>query len=473
MGQFFVVRKRTLCEPYRDWIESIPNDGLIRYKFIFNSERILVTSPEAISEVLVSKSYDFVKPIQLRQALGKIIGQGIILREGAEHRHQRRHMGPAFSTRHINALYPTFWSKAEELTDELASLLTDAGLRGERAPVIDVGEWAARATLDIIGLAVMGQDFGSVRDPNNELSSCYRELRNVLLAKTTPGVNMLVSMFLPAADLRLIKGDDNGLDAGGFSVRRIARDLVRKKKEMEKTGATPQADILSILMESNAFSEDDLVDQAMTLLMAGHETTATSITWAVYALCRHPEVQVRVREEAMATFPWLFHDSPRNRNVDVKDMIDRLPYLSAFWNEVLRLYPPLPRTMRMAKHDTTILGQRVPRNTPVIISPWAINVNTKVWGPDALQFSPERWMKPGQAVTGGACGNYGFLSFLAGPRGCLGNAFAKGEFACILLAWIARFEIEFEDPSYQLEFSTGLTIRPKLGFSVRLREIKR
>lgn len=473
MGQFYNVSKRALCEPYREWIESIPNDGLMRYKFVLNSERILVTSPEALSEVLVTKSYDFVKPIQLRRALGKIIGQGIILREDAEHKYQRRHMGPAFSARQINALYPTFWSKAGELVEELASVVSEAGLRGEKAPAIDVGEWAARATLDIIGLAAMGQDFGSVRDPTNELSSCYRELRNVLLAKTTPGVNMLLSMVLPAADLRLIKGNDDGLEAGGSSVRRIARDLVRRKREMKKNGASPSVDILSNLLDSNAFSEDDLVDQVMTLLMAGHETTAASITWAMYALCRYPEVQSRVREEALGTFPWLSHDSARTIEVDSKDMVDRLPYLSAFWNEVLRFYPPLPRTIRMAKHDTTILnGQRIPRNTPVVISPWAINVSTRMWGPDAKQFRPERWMAPGQATTGGACGSYAFLSFLAGPRSCLGNAFAKGEFACILLAWIARFEVEFADPNYQLEVSAGLTIRPKLGFSVRLKRIK-
>lgn len=468
MGQYYNVSKRTLCDPYRDWIESIPNDGLIRYKFIVNSERLLVTSPKALSEVLVSKNYDFVKPIQLRQALSKIIGQGIILQEDAEHKHQRKHMGPAFSTLHIKALYPVFWSKAKELADVLALSVIRSTSDGGLSPEIDVGEWAPRATLDIIGIAAMGQDFGCIRDPDNELSTCYRELRNVLLTKATPGVKMLLSMLLSSGDLRLVKGNDDGLDAGGASVRRIARDLVQKKREARKAGSSPGIDILSALLQSDAFSDDELVDQAMTLLMAGHETTAASITWAMYALCRVPEVQARLRREIMEVFPSFSHGNLGNDGIDVKETIDRLPYLSAVCNEVLRLYPPGPRTIRMAKHDTNVVGQHVPKGTPIIISPWAINVSTELWGHDAAQFKPERWMAPGQATTGGAHGNYAFLSFLAGPRSCLGHAFARGEFACIILAWVARFQVEFADPNYQLEVSTGLTIRPKLGFSIRL-----
>lgn len=471
MGQYFNVSKRTLCDPYRDWIESIPNDGLIRYKFILNSERLLPTSPKALTEVLVSKNYDFVKPIQLRLALSKVIGHGIILQEDADHRHQRKHMGPAFSTVHIKALYPVFWSKAKELAGELASGIIRSSSDGELSPAIDVGEWAARATLDIIGIATMGQDFGCIRDPDNELSTCYRNLRNILLAKTTPGIKMLLSLLFSSGDLRLIRGHDDGLDAGGVSVRRIARDLVQKKKEARKKGLSPGIDILSILLQSDAFSDEELVDQAMTLLMAGHETTAATITWAMYALCRFPDVQTRMRQEIFEVFPSFLHDQMGDENTSVKDMIDRLPYLSAVCNEVLRLYPPGPRTIRMATKDTTIVGQHVPKGTPVIISPWAINVSTELWGEDAARFKPERWMAPGQATTGGARGSHAFLSFLAGPRSCLGNNFARGEFACILLAWVARFQVEFADPDYQLEVSTGLTIRPKLGFSVRLRLI--
>lgn len=471
MGQYFNVSKRTLCDPYRDWIESIPNDGLIRYKFILNSERLLPTSPKALTEVLVSKNYDFVKPIQLRLALSKVIGQGIILQEDTDHKHQRKHMGPAFSTVHIKALYPVFWSKAKELSNELALDVIRSSSNGEVSPAIDVGDWAGRATLDIIGIAAMGQDFECIRNPDSELSTCYRNLRNVLLAKTTPSFKMLMSMFLSSGDLRLIKGSDDGLDAGGASLRRIAQDLVQKKREARKEGLGPGIDILSILLQSDAFSDDELVDQAMTLLMAGHETTAASITWAMYALCRFPEVQTRLRREIFENFPSFAHDQMSDDNMGAKEMIDRLPYLLAVCNEVLRLYPPGPRTIRMATKDTTILGQHVPKGTAVIISPWAINVSTQLWGEDAAQFKPERWLAPGQATTGGARGNHAFLSFLAGPRSCLGNSFARGEFACIVLAWVARFEIQFADPNYQLEVSTGLTIRPKLGFSVRLRPV--
>lgn len=96
MGQYFAVRKRRLCEPYRDWFESIPNDGIIRYKFLFNTERLLPTSPDTLREVLLTKAYDYVKPFQLRQALSKIIGRGIILQEHDEHRYLRKHSMSGF-----------------------------------------------------------------------------------------------------------------------------------------------------------------------------------------------------------------------------------------------------------------------------------------------------------------------------------------------------------------------------------------
>ncbi|KAG6358629.1 hypothetical protein INS49_012147 [Diaporthe citri] len=209
-----------------------------------------------------------------------------------------------------------------------------------------------------------------------ELSTCYRNLRNVLLAKTTPGVKMLLSMLFSSGDLRLIKGNDDGLDTGGASVRRIAGDLVQRKRQARKEGLSPGIDILSILLQSDAFSDEELVDQAMTPLMASHETTAASITWAMYAMCRYPEVQTRMRQQIFETFPSFGYDQMGDDNTSVKEMIDRLPYLSAVCNEVLRLYPPGPRTIRMAIKDTTILGQHVPKGTPVIISPWAINFHT-------------------------------------------------------------------------------------------------
>jgi cytochrome P450 len=115
----------------------------------------------------------------------------------------------------------------------------------------------------------------------------------------------------------------------------------------------------------------------------------------------------------------------------------------------------------MADNDATILGTMVPANTAVIVSPWAINVSKELWGEDALKFNPDRWMGPGRANTGGADSNYSFLTFLHGPRSCIGQAFAKAEFACLLATWIGRFEMEFADKDYVLDIGGGVTSKPK------------
>ena len=224
-------------------------------------------------------------------------------------------------------------------------------------------------------------------------------------------------------------------------------------------------DILSIAIESGGFSDEDLVNQMMTFLAAGHETTATALTWAMHLLCKHPEVQTRLRDELLtAHLPDI-----RDRNTTITpDVLDRIPYLNAVCNEVLRFIPPVPFTLRQAAHDEYLLGQFIPKGTTVVLAPFATNLSTEMWGPDARDFNPDRWLGPGKANTGGADSNYSFLTFLHGPRSCIGQSFAKAEFACLLAGWISAFGVEAEDPKREVEIQGGITQRPKGGLPVVL-----
>lgn len=143
-------------------INNVPNSGLIRYLSIFNSERVIVTSPKALGEVLTTRNYDFAKPFHLRAGLGKILGIGILLAEGDEHKAQRRNLLPAFAFRHVKDLYAGFWEKAREGIEAMTEDVKAGGIRYKDLPefqkeagpeqevaVIEVGEWASRITLDI------------------------------------------------------------------------------------------------------------------------------------------------------------------------------------------------------------------------------------------------------------------------------------------------------------------------------------
>ncbi|TAQ86556.1 hypothetical protein B7494_g5114 [Chlorociboria aeruginascens] len=475
-GQLARIRAEPSGAPMADWVNSIPNNGLMRYLGILNSERIIATSPEALREVLSTNSYDFCKPPELATGLGRILGVGVLLAEGEEHKRQRKNLMPAFAFRHIKDLYPLFWAKSREavtaMTEDVTSKQNrEAGDEKDTTVtngevVLEAGNWASRATLDIIGVAGMGHDFGAIKDPNTVLNRTYK---SILAPSRASQILGLLNMILPFWFVKRLPVKRNGeIEAAAEVIRTVCRQLIREKKEKLEKKELNDVDIISVALESGGFTEENLVDQCMTFLLAGHETTASSMTWAIYMLCLHPEVQTRLRAEIRENLPNIEEDV----NISSQD-IDRMPYLNAVVNEVLRYYPPVPLTIRQAARNTTILGEHIPKGTRIVLAPWAVNKDEKLWGPSARKFDPERWLyREGYHLSnsGGAESNYAFLTFLHGPRGCIGQGFAKAEFACLLAAWIGRFQFELKNKAELDEknmlIKGGVTARPTNGLHV-------
>jgi cytochrome P450 len=372
---------------------------------------------------------------------------------------------PAFSFRHIKDLYPIFWSKSRELTLAISSVMkNDQGTEGN---VVEMRDWASRAALDIIGVAGMGQDFNAIADPDNTLNTTYR---TIFSPSRRARYLQLVASLLPqwlVMALPLKRNEEMGTAIQ--TIKSVARGLIQSKRaKMEKGDGKTGFDILSVALESGGFSDEDLVNQLMTFLAAGHETTASAMTWAVYLLCKHPEVQSRVRAEIREQLPALSDLSVQMASQD----IDGLQYLNAVLNETMRIFPPVPLTQRETANDTTIAGHFIPKATTVVICPWAINTSVHLWGDDAREFNPDRWMGVGKANTGGADSNYAITTFLHGPRSCIGKDFAKAEFACLMAAFVGRYEFELEDPKWELEIQGGITAKPKGGLRIRLKEVE-
>ncbi|KAF4977395.1 hypothetical protein FZEAL_6072 [Fusarium zealandicum] len=455
--------------PMREWVTEIPNDGIIRYRGIFNQERVLVCSPKALAEVLVTNNYAFAKPAQIRWSIGRILGVGILLAEGEEHKMQRRSLTPAFAFRHIKNLYPLFWRKAQEVTRAMTEAFSE-----QQETKVEVSSWASRATLDIIGVAGMGRDFGAIRDPDSVLARTYRQI-----FKPSRQAQLLafIGLFIPPQVINKLPFRRNeDINNAAAEIRVVCRDLIQEKKAKLAKKEEPGLDILSVAIESGGFTDENLVDQLMTFLAAGHETTASAMTWAIYMLCRYPEVQSRLRAEIRERLPSVDSD------VEITSLdIDHMSYLNAVCSEVLRYYSPVPLTMREAAYDTTILGHPVRRGTRIVIVPWATHFDRELWGPDADQFDPERWLPSGteggaadrKAASGGATSNYAFLTFLHGPRSCIGQSFAKAEFACLLAAWIGRFEFALANPEEmdekKVDIRGGVTARPANGMHVKVK----
>jgi cytochrome P450 len=192
------------------------------------------------------------------------------------------------------------------------------------------------------------------------------------------------------------------------------------------------------------------------------------LTWSTFLLSKHPDVQTRLRREIHKSIPHV--GALSDPTVDVADVLENMPYLNGVCNEVLRLYPTIPVTARYTIRDTIIAGHFVPKSTVIFVVPWAINRNPKLWGPNSEDFVPERWIdKNGRGtMDGGTDSNYSFLTFLHGPRSCIGERFARAELRALLAALIGMFKLQMADPNEKIVVGGTVTSKPMNGMNLKL-----
>ncbi|MCJ1309698.1 hypothetical protein MMC25_003358 [Agyrium rufum] len=467
------ILKEPTGTPQLEWINNLPNEGMIRYMSLLNAERIMLTSPKALSEVIVTRSYEFIKPPALGRFIGRILGIGIITAEGDEHKKQRKNLMPAFAYRHIRDLVPTFWRLSGEMIqlieDEVRTKAAASASESEKTlqvASIGLAGWISRATLDIIGEAGLGRSLGSLHNPDNEINRTYR---NIFSPSGQARILGLLGIFLPPWIITMIpikRNDD--MNAASRKIRALARDLcvTKEKKLQAERDKVADIDILSVALKSGGFTVENLVDQAMTFLAAGHETTSSAVQWAMMQVGKNQEMQERLRTEIRSKLPSITTSS--DPSSITAEALDNLPYLHAFCNEVLRVDTPVRITTRYVPKDTTIQGHFVPKGTEIMLPIGAVNQSIAQWGPDAKEFKPERWLAPGQANGGGAESNFSMLTFLHGPRGCIGQAFSRMEMQCLVAALVGRFKIELEDLTAEVGTEGQLTSKPKGGVEVKL-----
>lgn len=249
--------------------------------------------------------------------------------------------------------------------------------------------------------------------------------------------------------------------------------MILEKQAIKKSGSKPTVDILSAMLSESevSFTNQQLEEQLMTFVAAGHETTASAMSWALMVLCKYPEIQRRLRDEIWAKTDAAAWDSTGTATVADTQLAD-MPYLQAFCNEVLRVYPPIPMTIREAAVDTSLAGHPIPKGTAVVVAIWGSNSSTALWGPDAAQFRPERWL---ESPSGGCKSSYALQTFLSGPRSCIGVNFAKHEFQCLVAAWVGRLETRFgpgqEEPRPHVV--AGISAKPQAGWEVEIEVVER
>ena len=204
---------------------------------------------------------------------------------------------------------------------------------------------------------------------------------------------------------------------------------------------------------------------------SSHETTSSALTWTSYLLATHPSIQTRLRSEIHTAIANPTSLDPST----LSTTLESLPLLNAICNETLRLYPTIPVSARYSIRPTTICNQPVPADTLVFVVPWAINRDPSVWGPDANSFVPGRWLdkETGKVnYSGGVDSNYSFLTFMHGPRSCIGEKFARAELRALVAATVGAFELQMADPGEAVRVGGTITSKPVDGMRLRIRAVE-
>lgn len=242
---------------------SIPNQGLIHFRGFMNVDHILLVSNEALSEVLVRRANAFTKPAVARRLLSKILGQSLLILEGDEHKYLRKRIQPAFNHRNVQDLCPLFWSKAIDMVDTMEESAASADAKDFE---VDVLPWGNKGTLDAIGLAALGKDLNTLREPN-ELTDLYE-----LLTGSKEGVRLLfiANAFLPAWLLRILpRRFNDDITHAHTRLRQLCRTFVAERKK-ELTKDKSQKALLMQLIQGGTLTDDELVDQLLTIIGAGY-----------------------------------------------------------------------------------------------------------------------------------------------------------------------------------------------------------
>ncbi|KAL6713745.1 hypothetical protein ACLMJK_008237 [Lecanora helva] len=444
-----------------EYQKDTPNvKGLFRYRGVLGKQRLHVTTTDGFQEVLQEKSYIMHKWTVTKRVLGPLMGDGLLLQEDDPHKNQRRKLGPSFAPRHINELHQIFWSKAGTLIDVLTK-------QSQTGPV-NLTVWSARAMFDIISLAVFDGDVEMLTKPGSDVSKAYGQLFSPATANQTSNLRSTLGVVLPRKLLQALPLERNQeIEVNNVVIRSWIRDCINKEKELLKDPNHPQSlNIINVTLRSTPdIDVEHLIDQLMTILVAGHETSSHSLSWALFYLAHNTTMQNRLRKEIRENLPPLDQSSKFDQA-----NLDKLPLVKAVCEETLRLRPVVPLLYRQASEPTSILGEPISKGTVVSLSPYGINRNPEIWGKDADTWNPDRWMGPTNPTKGSKNSMYSFASFSHGPRQCLGINFARAQLADILAAVIGTLEVVPGGPEPVGAFGL-VTLKPAGGIKVRFNKL--
>jgi cytochrome P450 len=404
---------------------------------IFGRRLFVVNDLAAIKHVLIDNAANYQKTEITRRILEPGLGKGLITSEGETWRQHRRAMSPAFDHRSIAAYTPVMTEAAEELLAEWGQVPAGSA--------VDIQTAMMRVTLNIISRTMFSSDSDDIVSIMGRSAGRYQaEMRPNIMdmmgwPKWLAGLprNRVAQRTLGEFDQvidRLI--NERTRDPGSYPKDLLARLIAARD---EQTGG--------------GMSAQEVRDHVITIFLAGHETTAMAMTWTWFLMSQHPQEESKLHAEL---------DSVLGGRAPTHEDLSQLTYTRMVVEESMRIYPPVHTIGREALADDTLVGQRIPRGSSILIAPWVLHRHVKLWDNPA-RFDPERFSPQASAARP----RFSYLPFGGGKRICIGAAFALAE-ATVLLATLAqRFRLRVV-PGHKVEPQGLITLRARYGMKMLL-----
>ncbi|KAJ7457798.1 cytochrome P450 [Mycena latifolia] len=460
--------------------------GVVLLRGLFGSPALFVADPVALHAIL-NKDLDIYEEAPLALSMNNLMfGKGILSTMGDDHRRLRKMMVPAFSTANLRGMMSHFYDVAEEARDGLLAPQVTGG-----SQEIEMASIFTRISLELIGRSGLGYSFDALtlNGPKSEYAEAIKNFMPVLgkvsillplvpfaTSIGTPSFRRWVLDIFPSKLLHRVRDMIDLMDA-------TAKEILESKKAALKGGdlelqekVATGTDILSILLRENLMADDssrltdtELLGQTSAIIFAAMDTTSSALCRVFHVLASRPDVQETLRAEIVK-----FTANKEEGHLDHDELMD-LPYLDSVLRETLRLYPPvMPAIMRetiapavlplstpiVATDGRTLTSIPVPAGTPVWIAIAKANHNPEIWGPDAREFKPERWVN-GRAGSRdvkmpGVWG--GTMTFIGGGRSCIGFKFSQLEMKVVLCVLLRAFRFSLsKDNEVKFQMSAAIT----------------
>jgi len=432
-GDPFVGSTRSFAaDPLRFVTEVAREYGSIARYEVGTAEIVQVTDPALVEHVLAQNNQGYEKGERFQESLRPTLGSGLLTSEGEFWRAQHHALRPAF--------YPRMLERYADVMAEYTERMLESWTDGE---VRDVHEDAMQLTVEIAARALFGVD---IREEEGAIADALEDLMDDQAARTRRPVQ--VPRWLPTPGNQRF-----------FEAQAILDDVVDSVIDAHReSGGDPAGDdVLSILLDASdhtgaPLTDEQIRDQIVTILLAGHETTALTLTYTLHALGRYDGARERLQAEV---------DGVLGDRTPSFDDLSALSYTERTVTEGLRLYPPVWQVIREASEADELGGYRIDPGTTVGLHQWVVHRDPR-WYDDPTGFRPERWT---DAFRDGLP-KFAWFPFGGGPRRCIGDGFALQEARLALATVVRDWEVE---PLEGLSFAPSVTLRPDGPVEMRVR----